>query len=33
MAPDESEASPAQGVGAPGPALLQVDKLTLRSAG
>src|SRR5262249_35429290 len=33
MAPDESEAPPAAGVGAPGPALLQVDKLTLRFRG
>jgi len=33
MAPDESEAPPAAAVGAPGPALLQVDKLTLRFRG
>jgi ABC-type branched-subunit amino acid transport system ATPase component len=33
MARDESEAPPAAGGGAPGPALLQVDKLTLRFRG
>ena len=33
MAPDDREAPPAASVGAPGPALLQVDKLTLRFRG
>jgi ABC-type branched-subunit amino acid transport system ATPase component len=33
MALDDSEAPPAAGVGAPGPALLQIDKLTLRFRG